>query len=211
MSGVRWISGSKGIRTAMPVPPFRFWVSNSTVTSLPMLFEVHTGPLCGFGLTATVFWSALGMAPEEASTVFWRISLTEAPTAPALPPSRTAVLIDWTWRNASPNPMMPKMSMNSSGAINAISTADAPSSRPRRRLATEPLRVDRLESLVERDRIGRRPLLDRRVVDAGLVQLLARLQQQIEPHEIDAGRGCDRCDGGRRILPTPPEQAHRGS
>src|SRR5436309_2999628 len=148
-----------------------------------------------------LFCSALGIAPEEVSTVFWRISLTEAPTAPARPPSRTAVRTDWTCRNASPNPMMPKTNMNRRGAISAISTADAPSWCRSRGLPTEPLRVDRLEGLVEGDLIRRRPLLDRGVVDAGLVQLLARLQEQIEPHEIDAGRGCDRYERGRRILP----------
>src|SRR5437773_1106708 len=157
-----------------------------------------------------LFCSALGIAPEEVSTVFWRISLTEAPTAPALPPSRTAVRTDWTCRNASPNPMMPKTNMNRRGAISAISTADAPSWCRSRGLPTEPLRVDRLEGLVEGDLIRRRALLDRRVAHAGLVQPLARLQQQVESHQIDAGHVRDQRDRGRRILPTPPEQTHRG-
>src|SRR6476660_4046223 len=104
------------------------------------------------------------MEPEDASIVFCWVVETEAPTAAARPPSRTAVRIDCTWRKASPNPMMPNTSMNSRGAINAISTAEAPRSC-RSRLIMHVLPVHRLERLVERHGVLGCPLLDRLVGD----------------------------------------------
>src|SRR5439155_24104632 len=118
---------------------------------------------------------------------------------------------DCTWRNASPNSMIPKRTMNSSAANCAISAAEAPSSRWMPYLATEPLRVHRLEGFVERDRVGLGSLLDRVVVDARVVQLLARLEQEIEAHQIDLDAVHDlRRDLRRRGLAST-EQAHRGS
>src|SRR4029453_1587878 len=169
-----WMSGRSGIRTAIPVPPFKLCVSNVTVTSSRMLFGVQR-PFKAPGkdeFTCTWPFRDDGIAPDEASTVRCCVSGPRAPAAAARPPSRTAVLIDCTWRKARPNPMMPNTSMNRRGARRAISTADAPSSRRIRALtalSTEPLRVDRLEGFVERDRVGLGPLLDRLVVDAGAV------------------------------------------
>src|SRR5438552_18747611 len=104
------------------------------------------------------------MAPEDASIVFCWVVETEAPTAAARPPSRTAVRIDWTWRKASPNPMMPNTSMNSRRASNASSTAEAPRS-PRSRLPTDVLPVQGLERLGARHRDLRRAALDRLAAD----------------------------------------------
>src|SRR5437660_1068632 len=99
--------------------------------------------------------------------------------------------------------MMPNTRMNSRGASSAISTAEAPSSRRSRALPIEALRVDRLEGLVERDRVRRRSLLDRLVVDARVVQLLARLQQQVEPDQIDLLVGPESRHGSTRCVVVP--------
>src|SRR5438552_2198582 len=148
------------------------------------------------------------MEPEDASIVFCWVVETEAPTAAARPPSRTAVRIDWTWRKASPNPMMPNRSMNSSGAINASSTAEAPRS-PRSRLPTDVLPVQGLERLVERHRVLRRALLDRLVRDPELTEADAAPDESVEPHEVDGGsRVRDRDDRLLPVLLVPPEQAH---
>src|SRR5438552_3992868 len=109
------------------------------------------------------------MEREDASIVFCWVVETEAPTAAARPPSRTAVRIDWTWRKASPNPMMPNTSMNSTAAINASSTAEAPRSPPSR-LPTDVLPVQGLECLVERHRVLRRALPDRFEGDPALTE-----------------------------------------
>src|SRR5947199_4295205 len=148
------------------------------------------------------------MEPEDALIVFCWVVDTEAPTAAARPPSRTAVRIDWTCRKASPNPMIPNTSMNSRGAINASSTAEAPCSC-RSRLPTDVLPVQGLERLVERHRVARRALLDRLVGDPQLAQPDAALDESLEPHEVDAGSGV-RGPHGRRlpVLLVPPEQAH---
>src|SRR5262249_15204950 len=160
----------------MPSPLFSADAGKETMTSSPMLFGLQLIGFAGPGYwTVIEFLRESGIEPDEASTVFCRTSDATAPVAAGRPPSRTAVRRDWTCRKASPNSMMPNTRMKSSGASRAISTAEAPSSR-RSALRTEPLCVDRLERLVERDRLGGGALLDRLVVHAGVVQLLARLQ-----------------------------------
>src|SRR2546430_9267330 len=126
------------------------------------------------------------MEPDDASMVFCWVVETEAPTAAARPPSRTAVRIDWTWRNASPNPMMPNTSMNRRGAIKASSTAEAPR-WSRSRLPTDVLPVLRLERFVERHRIARGALLDDLVRHPEFAQSDAALDEPFESHEVDGG------------------------
>src|SRR5512132_4235425 len=180
-----------------------------------MLLLVHR-PACE-DCTWIVSCRLGGMAPDEASTVVSRVPLklptefTGAPTAAARPPSRTAVRIDWTLRNARPNSMIPNRSMKMSGARSANSTADAPPS-PRSRLPTEVLPVQGLERFVERHRVPGRASLDGLVGHPELAQLEAVLDEPVEAQKIDGGSVFRYpVDLSASVaLFVLPEQGHRG-
>jgi hypothetical protein len=68
------------------------------------------------------------IAPFDAFAIRVRIASGVAWTAPSLVPSRVAARRFWSSKNVSPNCNIPKMSMASTPAIRANSTAAAPSS-----------------------------------------------------------------------------------